>query len=611
MCGISGLFSVVRLDPAKEQAGLERMQRSLRHRGPDGSGIKVFGHAALVHNRLAIIDLHTGEQPLMNQAGDICIVFNGEIYNYREMRAHYPDYPFRTQSDTEVIVAAYERDGIAGFGKLRGMYAFSLWDMRRQTGLLVRDPVGIKPLFYSQHDGRFLFGSEAKAILAQNHTARLDTESLHHLMNFRYVVGNSSLFQGVQQVPPGTVISWHEGKSRRIKIEQAQLPLSLELSEVMQLAVERHLVADVPVGCYLSGGIDSAIVARLASARTQLSTFTLNVGDDPDESRNAAETARWLKIPNHQQAFQLEDPIALHRSLIWHLETPKVNALQSAMLAKFVAGHVKVALSGLGGDELFYGYNAHRIMWLAQQAKRLTPGTMNTLLAGALRRALPSGPVWSEPQRALAMFGAMPKWSRVYGILRNVWDSPQLRNRIYGERMLDAAPPDSFAWLEREFPDDADPVEAMQRFEFRNKMVNDLLWHEDRVSMRVGLEVRVPFLDWELIRFTDDQSRKQLMPYGAKKFALKRFAQTVLPPPILKRKKSGFQLNIRDAFGTVLKPLIDEYLTEERLGRHRLFNPRFVQEVMRHPDQSSWRWHYFMLYLMAQTHMLVEEFDVA
>lgn len=611
MCGISGVFSVVPLNPVAEQAGLERMRRSLQHRGPDGSGMKLFEHAALVHNRLAIIDLSTGEQPLLNRAGTICIAFNGEIYNYRELRTRYPDYPFRTQSDTEVILAIYESEGIAGFGKLRGMYAFSLWDTRTQTGLLVRDPVGIKPLFYSQRGGRLCFGSEAKAILAQQQHAQLDTDSLHHLLNFRYVAGNTSLFQGIQQVPPGTAISWRKGEYCQFEIEQAQLPLPKDLSEAMQSAVDRHMVADVPIGCYLSGGIDSAIVARLASARSALDSYTLDVGDDPNESRNAADTAQLLGIPNLQRPFHLDDPIALHRSLIRHLEAPKVNALQSAMLAEFVSGYTKVALSGLGGDELFYGYNAHRIMWLAMQAKRFAPGKTNTLFADALLRAWPPVPVWNERQRALAMISAMPNWSRVYGILRNVWDSPQMRGLLYGERMLDASPPDSFAWLEREFPDAGDPVESMQRFEFRHKMVNDLLWHEDRVSMRVGLEVRVPFLDWELVRFTGSQSRRELMPFGAGKSTLKEYARGILPSTILKRKKSGFQLNIREVFGTVLKPVIDEYLNDERLRRHRLFNPRFVQDVLRSRDQAGRRWHYFLLYLMAQTHMLLEEFDVA
>ena len=358
------------------------------------------------------------------------------------------------------------------------------------------------------------------------------------------------------------------------------------------------------------GGIDSAIIARLASARGPISSFTLDVGDDPAEAQNAAETARWLKVPNLQQSFQVDDVIELHKSLVSHLEVPKVNALQSAMLAGFAAEHVKVALSGLGGDELFYGYNAHGIMRLAQQANRLTPGRANSMLAAALKRALFSSPAWSEPQRAVEMYGAMPDWSRVYGILRNVWDSPQLRVLVYGQRMLDAAPTDSFGWLAREFPSDANPLEAMQRFEFRNKMVNDLLWHEDRVSMRVGLEVRVPFLDWDLVGFANAKSSEQLMPRGSKKAVLKEYARTILPSAVLARRKSGFQLNIAEAVSGVLKPVIDEYLTPERMDRHRLFNPQFVRQVLRQPYRQSRRWHYFMLYLMAQTHMLVEAFDV-
>ena len=609
MCGISGFFSVVPINPMQERACLERMRRSLLHRGPDGGGTKIFDHASLVHNRLAIIDLNGGAQPMSNAGGDVAIVFNGEIYNYRELREHYGSYPFMTQSDTEVIIAAYTIDGVAGFAKLQGMFAFALWDVRKKAGLLVRDPVGIKPLFYSLADGRLIFGSEAKAIIAHNNTSRLDLESLHHLMNFRHVVGDSSLFAGICQVPPGTVISWNRERWQTRPIELTRSEISNSIAEVMQSAVERHLVADVPIGCYLSGGIDSAIVARLASAKSTVTSYTLDVGDDPNECVHAADSARWLRIQNDQQPFRVHDVVSLHRSLIRHLEAPKVNALQSAILAEFASRHVKVALSGLGGDELFYGYNAHRIMWLAQQAKRFAPGNTGSLLANTLQLMLPSHTLWSEPQRAIAMVGAMPKWSRVYGILRNVWDSPDLRRRIYGDRMLDAPLPDSFEWLDQQFPSDSDAAQAMQRFEFRNKMVNDLLWHEDRVSMRVGLEVRVPFLDWELVRYTSDRTREQLMPYGVKKFALKAYAKTILPEHIVNRRKSGFQMNMGTAFDTVLKPVIDEYLSEERITRHRFFNPRFVREVRQNPGQSNRRWHYFMLYLMAQTHMLVEEFD--
>ncbi len=610
MCGLSGFFSATPLDPSLEAARLERMRIALAHRGPDGHGVEVFHRAALIHNRLSIIDLDTGHQPLFGAAGT-CIVFNGEIYNYRELRARLQDYPFRTRSDTEVIVALYETEGLAGFRHLRGMYAFALWD--GQSGILVRDPMGIKPLFYAVQGDRLVFGSEAKAILAydNNTRPRLDLATLHLLLNFRYVVGDRCLFSGIVQVPPATVLVWTPERLEHLPLAPSDSGAAVpdNVASALQGAVQSHLVADVPLGCYLSGGIDSALVACHASRYTAVEGFTLEVGDDPREADYAAETARWLNIPDHRQAFHIADPVALHRSLVWHLETPKVNALQGAMLAEFTARRVKVALSGLGGDELFYGYNAHRILWLAQQARRWLPGASNRWLAAGLR-PLTGGEAWSEPRRALEMLAALPDWGRVYGILRNVWDSPALRRLIYGERLLDAALPEAFAWLAGHFPDVPDAAAAMARFEFRHKLVNDLLWQEDRVSMRVGLEVRVPFLDGELTRCVQRLPRSVLMPGGRKKYLLKQQAREELPEFILRRPKSGFQLNIAAAATGVLKPVFDEYLSEERLHHHRLFNPDFVRSVRAQPVRNGLRWHYFLLYLMAQCHLLQEVFHV-
>lgn len=612
MCGISGFFSEPTLDPGEAGPRLARMGAALAHRGPDGRGTALFPHAALAHNRLAIIDLVGGRQPLTGASGQTHVVFNGEIYNYRELRGGLRDYPFRTQSDTEVILALYEREGVAGWSRLRGMYAFALWDDGAGRGFLLRDPLGIKPLFFNEQAGRLAFASEAKALFAHGIRPELDAGALHQVMNFRYLAGAGSLFRGIGQLPPGGLLTWAEGRTRLVSGPGAG-PEGGDgdgsLGEIFEAAVSRHLVSDVPVGCFLSGGIDSALVARAASQHGALSSYTLEVGDDPQEAEHAAQTAAWLGIANHRQAFALPDPVAVHRDLLRHLETPKVNALQGMMLAEFTARHVKVALSGLGGDELFYGYNAHRLMWLAA-AGRLAPGSIRRA-AAALLRPLGGNMDWSERTRALAMLRAVPDWSRVYGLLRNVWDSPGMRRRVYGERLLDMNPPDSFAWLAACFPAGADPVEAMAAFEMDNKLVNDLLWNEDRVSMRVGLESRVPFLDHELVRHARSRSRRELMPWGRGKYALKRYARRVLPPRILARRKSGFQLNIVAAAGNELKPVFDEYLSEERLRAHGLFNAAFVRQVRAMPAAKGARWHWFLLYLMAQTHMLVEEFDVA
>lgn len=605
MCGISGFFSTVPIHPESEKEKLEQMRAALTHRGPDGSGVEIFDQAALVHNRLAIIDIVGGKQPLFGHAGT-CIAFNGEIYNYRELRASLGTYPFKTQSDTEVIVALYETEGVSGFNRLRGMFAFALWD--GQCGFLVRDPRGIKPLFFAEDEGKLLFASEAKGILAYTKQTKIDEQALHLLLNFRYVTGESSLFVGIKQIPPGGILAWEQGKITHFHLAFTDGAASRPINEAIPNAVASHLISDVPLGCYLSGGIDSALIAKLASDRTHLDSFTLEVGDDPHEADYAAETASWLGIPNYRYPFRLENPIGFHLDLIRHLETPKVNALQGAILAEYTVQRVKVALSGLGSDEIFYGYNAHSILWLMQHLQqRLLFGTSNKLLASILQPLIRNNS-WSEPQRLLEMFKAMPDWARVYGILRNVWDAPKLRHQIYGERMQDCALPDAFDWLQQRFPNDQDAVTAAATFELKNKMVNDLLWQEDRVSMRVGLEVRVPFLDQELVRSVQSLSRFELMPRGKKKHLLKSYAIKELPEKILRRPKSGFQLDIVAAAQGVLKPVYDEYLSVERINHHRFFNPLFVHAIRKSVPRKGLRWHYFLLYLMAQTHMLVEEF---
>jgi asparagine synthase (glutamine-hydrolysing) len=623
MCGISGFFSAAPLVEGEELNRLGRMRDALAHRGPDGHGRRMFGHAALVHNRLAIIDLETGQQPLTSASGSAHVVFNGEIYNFRELRAQLGDYPFRTRSDTEVILALYEKEGPAGWRRLRGMYAFALWDEARQCGYLARDPMGIKPLFFAEVDRRLVFGSEAKALLAYGFRAVLDPGALHQLMNFRYVAGDGSLFDGVRQLEAAALLEWcPQGIDLRPRFlaapERPQRTTrgALAIADVddlgarLERAVAGHLVSDVPVGCYLSGGIDSAVIAKLASAHTPLSSYTLEAGDDPAEADHAADTAAWLGIENHRQALVAPDVVGMHRALVRHLEVPKVNAVQGMVLAEFAARHVKVALSGIGGDELFYGYNAHRIMWLAAGARRLLPGGSNRVLASLLSGFGSSGD-WSERSRSAAMLAAMPDWARVYGLLRNVWDAPQMRRDLYGERLLDARLPQSFAWLAERFPEGQDPVAAMAAFEMENKLVNDLLWNEDRVAMRVGLECRVPFLDADLVEHLRSRPRDRLMPFGRKKYLLRRYAKRILPAAILKRPKSGFQLDITGAAQSFLKPLFDTYLSEERTRAHRLFNHEFVARVRQAPPRRGMRWHWFVLYLMAQTHLLMEEFHVS
>lgn len=605
MCGIAGWFSS---SPRIERSGLilQRLADVLKHRGPDGISTTEVDHVGMMHARLAMVDLTTGDQPMWSADGRALIVFNGEIYNYRELRAHYESRGaiFLTQSDTEVILVAYLMDGEAGFGRLRGMYAFALWDKTARRALLVRDPLGIKPLFVCEDvQGRLRFASEAKGVVAQSDARHeLNAGALHLLLNFRYVPGEASLISGVRQLAPGECLEWNaDGPSRSKQLASGVIAIDGSLDEVLLDSVRAHLVADVPVGCYLSGGIDSGLVAAMASKIVPgLASFTLAVGDDPAEAKNAAETARILGLEN-AQAHLGDDEVRRLPQMLWHLETPKVNAMQLFRLAELARTQVKAALSGLGGDELFAGYNVHRIFHLYAHL----PASASRGIAKLLKHMLPTSPVpYQERERAMDMACALGDWPRVYALLRNVWDRPDLRRWLYGPRMLDASLTNAVDIVRERWPDKEKPLRAMAEYEWRNKMVNDLLWQEDRASMAAGLEVRVPFVDLAV-----HEAVMRAGPPRLGKRDLRDVAAHYLPRQVLNRPKSGFQVDAPTFFDTHLRELAAKWLSPERVRSYGLFNPDTVAALLHLPVERRYRWHFFMLYLMIQSHMWIDIFE--
>lgn len=616
MCGMGGWFASSSGHAGDGGRAVGRMIRALEHRGPDGSGGVIVDGAGLAHTRLAIIDPAGGSQPMWSADRGAVIVMNGEIYNHAALRGELESrgLSFRTRSDTEVVLALWRSEGTRGLVRLRGMYAFAIWDRHLRQGVVARDPHGIKPLFVADGaDGTLWFGSEAKAILrASGRDARLDEAALHHLLNLRYLPEPLSLFRGIRQLVPGEVCLWRDGTLRSERIAPVVRVAYPDLGAALADTVRAHLTADVEVGCYLSGGLDSAVVAALAADALPAGprTFTSPAGDDPDEGRNAAETARVLGLVNAMsERPDAEEPdfaCVLHA-----LEVPKVNALQSFELARFTRQHVKVVLSGLGGDELFLGYNAHRILAQAARVARFVPRSLARAAsrAGIALLSRLSDTPYTEPERALAMLGAIGDWPIVYGLVRNAWDSPTMRARIYGERMLREELPDTFEWLRAAWPDDRDPVRAMERFEWRHKMVNDLLWHEDRMSMASGLEVRVPFVDGPLRAWVAETARAGPTRARLGKRELRAVAARWLPPPVLARRKSGFQL-APDAFASgALKRYLDRWLDDAIVRDAGLFRPDFARRLRAAGATTSHRWHYFMLFMMAQSHHWIEGFE--
>lgn len=611
MCGISGWFRIGK-NEANSASQIKKMMATIKHRGPDAEGYKLFEHAALGHVRLSIIDARDGSQPLSHPDYPVTIIFNGEIYNYLELRETLilKGFHFISHSDTEVILALYILEGIKGINRLRGMYAFAIWDEQKQCGYLVRDPIGIKPLFYSKAEDKLIFASEAKAICSvSSEVPAMSESSLHLLMNFRYIPGDKSLFKNIYQLKPGQILKWQFNKLNVFNIANNIDTGSMDLHGALQDSVQHHLVSDVPLSSYLSGGIDSSLITQLAKeVEPSIETYTLAVGDDPKEAEYARETAKIFHISNQQSDFDLDVSKDL-KKLIWHLEVPKINALQSYHLAQFAAQQHKVVLSGLGGDELFFGYNVHQIFYYLVKLNKVPKVMRNVIPKFLMLLNQQEQQLFSEKFRMAQMVKKLPQWHNIYALLRNVWDAPALRAQIYDERMLDQHLSSPHQFIQENWNNEIHPILAFREFEWKNKMVNDLLWHEDRCSMAHGLEVRVPFLDLPLKSLVWNFTLEELFPYGKKKYLLKKIAKAHLPESILRRPKSGFQVNAPVFFNQHLRLLSEEYLNYETTRKHRLFNYKFIKTVMQFPEKKQYRWHYFMLYLMLMTHLWLEQFE--
>lgn len=620
MCGISGFFG--RAINYDSQQLINDMLHMIAHRGPNGRGIKIFEEAGIGHVRLAIIDIDGGKQPMATMDERYWVSYNGELYNYREIKKRLcgKGIQFKTNSDTEVILKAFVAGGMGAVSEFRGMFSLAIWDNYKKEGFLIRDRYGIKPLFYKTYKKSVFFASEIKAInKVLGGCSGIDLTSLHKLMNFRYIPGERTLFEDVRHVPPGHFLQWSStGYSiKKWAPSTRAIPGNTTIDtckELLESAVQRQLVSDVPVGGYLSGGIDSATVLALSLKDKSIQpidfpTFTIRTGDSLHEGYHAAETAKYFGVPNYQEEFDTNLEDNLYR-LIWHLEVPKVNAYQSAMVARLASRYVRVVLSGLGADEIFLGYNLHRLVQRLYMIDKLCPSLLIKVVGKTITSVLtPFGLLAEEYRRGGQVLSSLSCFSKSYGIIRNVWDSPLNRDRIYGERMLEEDLPDMFDYIEKKWPRGDDEIKNCAIFELENKLVNDLLLQEDRLSMAFGLEVRVPFLDEDLAGSLTALSSMARIQRGKLKQMMKESISEWLPEKILKRPKSGFQIPIHKMFESHLRPLVSQFLSPTRIKNDGLFNPRFVQSIMQEKPSPKLRWHYFMLFLMIGTTIWLDVFQ--
>ena len=598
MCGIAGYVGVA------PRELLPSMLRVLKHRGPDDEGLHVEPEVGLGSTRLAIIDLDTGHQPIANADESAWVVFNGEIYNFRDLRATLQGRgrAFRTRSDTEVVLQAYEAFGDACVERLRGMFAFALWDRQRRRLLLGRDRLGKKPLYYWHRHGLFLFASELKALLCHPAVARtVDWDALHHYLAFGYTPSTRSIFAEIAKLPPGHTAVLADGRlaltrywalpagnaatAARIAPAEAPRLVRHELREAVRLRLE----SDVPLGVFLSGGIDSsAVVASMREVTGQrISTFTVGFGASAasyDELPYARMVARRFETEHHEEI--LEPVVAdLLPTIVHHFDEPFADssAIPTFVVAQATARHVKVVLSGIGGDETFAGYPRYLGLRLSQLYTAL-PRPLRMLPAAAARRLVresEASPSWGSRIRRFLDASDQPLPDRYLGWTRFFSDAdlerlatPALRQRWRGR--VDDAQRRAFAGLGHD-----DPVDGAFRIDLSAYLPDDLLVMADRMSMAHSLELRAPFCDHHVVELSHRVAPAAKLPRLRLKGLLKAAFADVLPREILSRRKQGFMIPLARWLRTDLRSLMDDLLSPDRVKARGLFEAPAVDALRR------------------------------
>jgi asparagine synthase (glutamine-hydrolysing) len=595
MCGITGQVNQDKERPVDRHV-LARMNEAIRHRGPDSGGFYVNGGVGLAARRLAVIDLKTGQQPVSNEDGSIRLVFNGEIYNYRRLRANLEKngHRFQTGSDTETIVHLYEEHGKECVGLLRGMFAFALWDDSRQRLLLVRDRFGKKPLYYSTHDGAFLFGSEIKCLLEYPDFPRqIDLSAIDHYLSLQYVPDPLSAFVGIRKLPPAHRLIWERGRieierywrlSYEPKLAMGATELQEELLARLEEAVRLRLVSDVPLGVHLSGGIDSSIVAAFTSRLTNRPVKTFSIGFEEQhfsELPYARAVARHYRTEHHEFLLRPGDLADMTGKLVRCFDEPFADpsAIPVYMLAQKTREHVTVALNGDGGDELFAGYVRYGLDGYAD-AYGLLPSAVTQTVVPAVLSMIPqalSRPGEKDIAAGLGKLAQAVCITRKANVLR--WGSyftDAMKTELWKQdirRDLRRRNRPTVEWLSDIFDDEAASslLDRTLSVDTRSYLPGDLLVKADRMTMAHSLEARSPFLDHELQAWAARLPEHLKLKGRIHKCLLKAACAPLLPEGIINRGKQGFGIPLGAWLQGPLKKSVREQLLDPQAKTHQYF----------------------------------------
>lgn len=592
MCGIAGRFNYTP-GHAVDRDRLVAMTDAVTHRGPDAAGYFLQGRIGLGHRRLSIIDLATGDQPLSNEDGSVQVIFNGEIYNFAEVRrelvAH--GHRFRTSSDTEVIAHGYEQWGARCVDRFRGMFAFAVWDARAERLLLARDRLGVKPLYYAEVPGGIVFGSEIKSLLEDPEVSReWRTDALDAYLTLLYIPAPDTIYKGIHKLPPAHVLVAERGAVRVTRYWDLEFAgdgdpsrereYLEELDQILREAVGLRLISDVPLGAFLSGGIDSSTVVAYMAESSAAAPVTISVGFDHasfDEVQHAETVARHLGCEFHALMAdpQVDD---LLPKLAWHFDEPFADssAVPTYYVSQAARQLVTVALSGDGGDELWAGYARHRVeSWEHRVRTALGPAAP---LAGWIGQALPLS---VKGARSLRHLAARPDQAyalkHAYGMFE-----PGAKNRLYtGDFRGAVNGHDPFATFRDAYAacSSPDPLDRSMYVDARTYMIDDVLTKVDRMSMAVSLEAREPLLDHRLLEFAARVPSGLKLKNGQTKYLLRKVLDARIPRAILERGKKGFEAPIGEWLRGPLVPMASELLLDGRLHARGIFNPAEVNRL--------------------------------
>lgn len=621
MCGICG-FLEFRGFSAADRAIAERMNSTLSHRGPDAAGAFAAGGAAIAMSRLSVIDVACGQQPISTPDGRRWIVYNGEVYNFPELRRELEarGHSFRTHSDTEVVLGAYEEWGPECVQRLRGMFAFCILEVEGSSSdrpgggevrrlFLARDRVGKKPLYYYRDASRFVFGSEIKAILAHPEVPReVNRGAIPLYLAYGYVPAPDTMFAGIHELPPGHTLTVERGQlsireywdERGTKPEAHSLGDTIErLRVLLEDAVRIRLISDVPLGAFLSGGLDStAIVAYMTRLMDQpVKTFAIGFADDPtfNELDHARRAARAYGTDHHEFVVR-PDAVELLPKLVWHHDQPFADssAVPTYLVSKLTRGQVTVALTGDGGDELFAGYERFAAARLAETYRK-TPQVVQAGLAGVVRR-LPESTSYGGTVRRARRFlesAPLPLAHRYLGWV-GIFDAGFIRELLADEPVVDP-----LAHFQGYFDRvrDRDSIAQLLYVNARTYLPGDLLVKTDRMSMAASLEARSPFLDQELIRFASTIPSNLKLRGVTTKYILKKAMDGIVPREIVYRKKHGFGVPVGRWFRADLSGYVREVLLGPRAQGRGYFTERVVKQLL-DEHQSGRRDHAHRLWTL-------------